>query len=100
MLSRRGKKQPLHSISANGPPDEAFSERRQEAEICWFCQNEVFATELHQRLLSSQNQYQRSVSLKYSRLSQDAPCLRLGPLQMVPKSNERYFNCSPSGLLV
>jgi len=71
MLSRHGNKQPPHSISANGQPDEASSERRQGAEICWFCQNEVFTAELHQRLLSPQNQYQRSVSLKYSRLSQD-----------------------------
>ena len=71
MLSRHGNKHQPHSISANGQLDEASSERRQEAEICWFCQNEVFTAELHQRPLSSQNQYQRSVSLKYSRLSQD-----------------------------
>jgi hypothetical protein len=71
MLSRHGNKQPPHQISVNSQPDEASPERRQEAEICWFCQNEVFTAELHQRLLSSQHQYQRSVSLKYSRLSQD-----------------------------
>ncbi|KAE9376512.1 hypothetical protein N431DRAFT_501365 [Stipitochalara longipes BDJ] len=53
MLSRHGKKQPPHSI-------------QREDEMCGYWQNE--------------NQYQRSVSLKYSRLSQDfhvsvsAPC--------------------------